>query len=247
MLRGAVWPTRREWGGISLLAALIFVGNYGLLFWAEARVPSGVASLIISTIALMIALGEVLVLRTRRMTARLAVSLLLGLAGVAVLSVHAGSDTRVLLTPMGAAALLLSAAFFASGAIVSRKVALPQSKGVSSGAQMLVGGAMLLALAAATGETRGFSLLALPGNVLAAWAYLVVAGSIAGFTAYVWLIARESPTKVGTYAYVNPCVAVLLGHFVGGEPLGLRMVAGGVCVLASVVLITTTPKAESGR
>jgi drug/metabolite transporter (DMT)-like permease len=107
---------------------------------------------------------------------------------------------------------------------------------------MLSGGVFLTLAAAIRGEFTGFH----PGAVSrAAWfalAYLIVAGSIVGFTAYVWLIHRESPTKVGTYAYVNPVVAVLLGYFCGGEGLGLRTIVGTAAVLTSVVLITTTPK-----
>jgi drug/metabolite transporter (DMT)-like permease len=104
---------------------------------------------------------------------------------------------------------------------------------------MLSGGVMLALVAAARGELRGFHPSAVP---LAAWlalAYLIVFGSIIGFTAYLWLIHHQSPTKVGTYAYVNPVVAVLLGYFAAGEPLGPRTVLGALCVLLSVVLITT--------
>lgn len=242
MLRRATLPTVREWKGIAVLAALVFVGNYGLLFWAEARVPSGVASVVISLIALFIALGEVLVLRTRVMTARLALALLIGIAGVAVLSLRFNASEPVVLTASGAIALLLSGMFFASGAILSRKLTLPADKAVSSGAQMLLGGAMLVGVAFACGETRGLSPSQWHADVWWAWAYLVFAGSIAGFTAYVWLLARESPTKVGTYSFVNPCVAVLLGHFAGGEPLGWKAAAGATCIVASVVLITTAPR-----
>jgi len=83
---------------------------------------------------------------------------------------------------------------------------------------------------------------------LGAWlalAYLIVAGSIVAFTAYVWLIHHESPTKVGTYAYVNPVVAVLVGYFLGGEAIGPRTIVGTLLVLVSVVVITTTPRKVS--
>ena len=106
---------------------------------------------------------------------------------------------------------------------------------------MLAGGVLLALTSAALGEFRGFH----PENVSrAAWLsllYLIVAGSIIAFTAYVWLIHHESPTKVGTYAYVNPVVAVLVGYFLGGETLGLRTILGTLFVLISVVVITTPP------
>lgn len=124
--------------------------------------------------------------------------------------------------------------------VFARILPLPSSKVMSSGAQMLAGGVFLALTSAALGEFRGFH----PSNVsLSAWLsllYLIVAGSIIGFTAYVWLIHHQSPSKVGTYAYVNPLVAVLLGYFLGGEALGLRTILGTVLVLISVVVITTT-------
>ena len=105
---------------------------------------------------------------------------------------------------------------------------------------MLAGGVLLTLSAALLGEFRGFHIQAVSARAWLALAYLIVAGSIVGFTAYVWLLHHESPTKVGTYAYVNPVVAVLVGYFLGGEALGPRTVAGTLLVLVSVVVITTT-------
>jgi drug/metabolite transporter (DMT)-like permease len=95
------------------------------------------------------------------------------------------------------------------------------------------------------GEFRGFHIRAVSSGAWFALAYLIFAGSVIGFTAYVWLIHHESPTKVGTYAYVNPVVAVLAGYFLGGEALGARTVLGTVLVLISVVVIRTTPKKKA--
>src|ERR1039458_5776352 len=110
---------------------------------------------------------------------------------------------------------------------------------MSSGAQMLAGGVLLALAAAALGEFRNFNPAAVSRGAWLSLLYLIVAGSIIAFTAYVWLIHHESPTKVGTYAYVNPVVAVLLGYFLGGEELGLRTILGTLLVLISVVVITT--------
>jgi drug/metabolite transporter (DMT)-like permease len=107
---------------------------------------------------------------------------------------------------------------------------------------MLVGGILLAATAAIFGEFRNFNVQAVSTRAWLALVYLIVAGSIIGFTAYVWLIHHESPTKVGTYAYVNPVVAVLIGYFLGGEALGARTILGTLLVLVSVIVITTTPK-----
>ena len=99
--------------------------------------------------------------------------------------------------------------------------------------------------AAVLGEFHNFHPGAVSREAWLALLYLIVAGSIIAFTAYVWLIHHESPTKVGTYAYVNPVVAVLVGYFFGGESLGLRMILGTLLVLISVVVITTTPAKKS--
>ena len=117
---------------------------------------------------------------------------------------------------------------------------------MSSGSQMLAGGVLLAVVAAFLGEFRGFHPQAVSRTSWLALLYLIVAGSIVGFTAYVWLIHHESPTKVGTYAYVNPVVAVLVGHFLGGETVGARTVFGTLLVLVSVVVITTTPARKAG-
>ena len=124
--------------------------------------------------------------------------------------------------------------------VLSRKLPLPHSKVMSSGAQMLAGGVLLALAAAALGEFRNFSPWTVSREAWFALLYLIVAGSIIDFTAYVWLIHHESPTRVGTYAYVNPVVAVLVGYFLGGETLGLRVILGTLFVLISVLVITTT-------
>ena len=112
---------------------------------------------------------------------------------------------------------------------------------------MLAGGILLILTAAMLGEFKGFHAQAVSARAWLALVYLIVAGSIIAFTAYVWLIHHESPTKVGTYAYVNPVVAVLLGYFLGGEAIGPRSVLGTLLVLVSVVVITTAPKNEVTR
>jgi drug/metabolite transporter (DMT)-like permease len=146
------------------------------------------------------------------------------------------------IAPSGAIALLLAGFSWSIAAILNRKLPSPPSKVMSSGAQMLAGGILLTVTAVALGELRGFHVQAVSLRAWLALAYLVVAGSIIGFTAYVWLIHHESPTKVGTYAYVNPVVAVLVGYFLGGEALGARTIMGTFLILVSVVVITTTPK-----
>lgn len=239
--RGTPSPTLREWAAASFLAILIFVFDYGLLFWAERRVPSGIAAVMMATIPVFMAIFEIALLRTQRLTPRLAIALLVGMSGVAVLVSHSVSFGEVPIDTAGACALIVAAISWSVAASLSRKMPLPAAKAMSSGAQMLAGGILLTMTAALFGEFRGFHVQAVSRGAWLALAYLIVAGSIIAFTAYVWLIHHESPTKVGTYAYVNPVVAVLVGYFLGGEGLGPRTIAGTLLVLVSVVVITTTP------
>jgi drug/metabolite transporter (DMT)-like permease len=239
LARGEPLPKVREWLSASLLALLIFVFDYGLLFWAEQRVPSGIAAVMMATIPAFMALSEITFLRTQKLTVRLAAALLVGIGGVAVLMSHGLNLGGAPIEKTGAVALIFASLCWSIASVLSRKLELPQSKVMSAGTQMLVGGILLSVTAVAFGEVRGFR----PGNVsMAAWLsllYLIVFGSIVGFTCYVWLIHHESPTKVGTYAYVNPVVAVLIGYYFGGESLDLRAILGTLLILTSVAAITT--------
>jgi drug/metabolite transporter (DMT)-like permease len=153
----------------------------------------------------------------------------------------------------GALALIVASASWSLGSVLTRKLTLPSSKGhelgsANAGRRIFSGDHVSGAL----GEFRGFHPSAVSREAWFALLYLIVAGSIIGFTAYVWLIHHESPTKVATYAYVNPCVAVFVGYFLGGESLGLRTILGTLFVLTSVVVITSTkaprpPPASRGR
>jgi drug/metabolite transporter (DMT)-like permease len=245
-LKGVPSPSRREWPGICLQGTLIFLVDYGCVFWAEQRVPSGITAVVLATIAIFITLLEITILRTQRLTVRLGLALLGGFCGVAVLMNRSFSLGEAPIDPAGALALLVAAFCWSVATILTRRLTLPASKPMSAAAQMLAGGIQLLVLAAITGEFRGFNVWAVSWTAWFALLYLIVAGSIVGFTAYIWLLHYESPTKVGTYAYVNPVVAVLVGYFVGGESIGLRTLFGSLLVLVSVITISTMPKIVAG-
>jgi drug/metabolite transporter (DMT)-like permease len=147
----------------------------------------------------------------------------------------------------GALALLGASITWSIASALPKMMPVPESKSVSSAMQMFIGGFMLLAAASGAGEFARFHPAAVSARVWWSLIYLIVAGSIIGFTAYVWLLHHESPTKVGTYAYVNPVIAVLIGYFLGGELLDARIILGAAFVLVSVILITTSKakKAET--
>src|SRR5260370_22946855 len=221
-LNGTPSPSRREWASASLLAVCIFVLDYGLVFWAEQRVPSGIAAVMLATISVFMALSEILFLRTQRLTFRLALALLIGLGGVSVLvsrslSLSLGEGP---IDPRGAVALVGAAMSWSISSGLNCKLPPPPSKTVSSGAQMLAGGILLALTAAILGEFRGFHIQAVSRGAWFALAYMIVAGSIVAFTAYVGLIHHASPTKCSTHAYANPMPAVNVGYLRGGAPGG---------------------------
>jgi drug/metabolite transporter (DMT)-like permease len=243
--RGERSPSGREWASVALVAFLIFVLDYGLVFWAELRVASGLAAVMLATIPAFMALSEIFILGTQKLSLRLVVALLIGLGGVAVMVSRSLNLGGTPIDRVGAAALIVAAMGWSIASALARKLPLPESKVVSSGAQMLAGGVFLAAISCALGEYRNFHAASVSRGAWIALAYLIVAGSIIAFTAYVWLLHHESPTKVGTYAYVNPVVAVVLGYFLGGEELGLRTILGTLFVMISVVVITTTKAKKS--
>ena len=240
LARGEPSPTRRQWASAFAIALLIFVGDYGLIFWAEQRVPSGLTAVMMATIPAFMALSEIIFLRTQRLTLRLTFALLIGLAGVAVLVSRGLNLGGAPIDAAGAITLIFASISWSVGSILTRKLPLPPSKVMSSGAQMFTGGILLALTASMLGEFHRFYPASVSRGAWLSLAYLIVAGSIIAFTAYVWLIHRESPTKVGTYAYVNPVVAVLIGYFLAGEPLGPRTILGTLLILLSIIVITTT-------
>ena len=242
---GTPSPTPREWRDATVLGTLMFLIDYACLFWAEQRVPSGIAAVILAMIPVCITLLEITFLRTQRLTLRLAIGLAIGIIGVVVLMNPSASLGEAPLDRRGVIALLVSCCGWSVGTIVTKRLTLPASKPMSAAAQMLSGGVQLLALAAIAGEFTHFRAQDISSGAWLSLVYLIIAGSIIGFTAYVWLLHYESPTKVGTYAYVNPVVAVILGATLGGETMGRRTILGTALILISVAAITTMKRKQS--
>ena len=243
-LSGVPSPTSREWRDASILGALMFLMDYACLFWAEQRVPSGIAAVILAMIPVCITLLEITFLRTQRLTLRLGLGLAIGIIGVVVLMNPWASLGEAPLDRRGVIALLVSCCGWSVGTIVTGRLTLPASKPMSAAAQMLSGGVQLLALAAIAGDFAHFRAQGISSTAWLSLVYLIIAGSIVGFTAYVWLLHYESPTKVGTYAYVNPVVAVILGAALGGETVGRRTILGTALILISVIAITTIKRRQ---
>src|SRR4029077_7997360 len=240
-LCGRPSPSAAQWRSIAVTALCMFVATYGALFWAEQYVPSGITSVIEATLPITTVAFEVFVFRQQPFRWRTLAAVALGLSGVAWLLIRNDQP----FPGLPCVVILVGGAAWSLGAVLTRSLPRPKSLALSAGAQMMLGGAVLLALSQATGELHSFPRISLRAGL--ALTYLIVGGSLAGFTAYVWLLARMPATQVASHAYVNPLVAVALGYFVAGEPLTLPMVLASALVLASVVVILKTPDVRERR
>jgi drug/metabolite transporter (DMT)-like permease len=238
-LRGAGRPTAQHWRSGLLVGGLLFLGCHGLLAWAQRRVPSGVAALLMATLPVWMVLLDWWVAGARRPGARVWAGLLLGLFGLGVLVGPRGLGGGASLDLLGALALLLSAFAWAAGSIAARLVPLPSAVVLATGMELLAGGALLGLVAALTGEAGGFVVWHVPARAVFGFAYMVVASSLLGFTAFVWLLRVSTPTRVASYAFVNPLVAVLLGWAVGGEALTARLGVAAALIVAGVAAIVS--------
>ncbi len=230
--RGEARPTARQWRNLLVLSLLMFVAEYGPLFWAEKFVPSGVVSVLAATIPILTLALEIFVLRQQKWRLSLAAATLLGFGGVGVLLLPGGPQHFPLVPCL---AILCGCTTWSLGSVLSRSMDLPAARPVTAGATMMLGGGILLLISAALGEMHPMPHVSLRAGL--ALLYLIVFGSLLAFTAFVWLLARMPATRVASHAYVNPIVAVALGYFAAGEPVTLRTLAGTALVLISVFMI----------
>jgi drug/metabolite transporter (DMT)-like permease len=237
-LRGVTMPTGVEWRNLAIEAALMFLCGYSALFWAETRIPSGVVSVLVATTPICMALVEIFVFKRGHLRLPLLIALCLGFAGVSLLALQHGVEAMPLLPCLA----ILGAQFaWCIGTMLSKTLAAPASKILTAGAQMALGGLMLLLCSLLAGEMSPWP--SLSSEAAGAILYMIVAGSLLAFTAYMWLLARMPATLVASYAYVNPVVALALGYSLGHEVLGRNILAGTAMVLVSVVLILRTSSA----
>jgi drug/metabolite transporter (DMT)-like permease len=237
-LRGEPAPSFAQWKGIALTAMCMFVATYGALFWAEQYVPSGLTSVLEATLPIITIALEVFVFRRQAFNWRMGVAVVLGFVGVAWLLLRSGQAFPVL----PCFAILAGGVVWSIGALVTRSMQRPASLALMAGAQMLLGGVVLLGIALGPGEVHAVTHVS-PGAWLALL-YLIVGGSLLGFTAYVWLLARMPATRVASHAYVNPLVALALGYLCAGETLTWHMALASLLVLASVFVILSAPRAS---
>ena len=239
ILLGICWsrgfrPRREHWIAGMALGALFFLVGHGTLHWAEQYVASGLAALLVATEPLWILLLGA-AMKQQKINWKNGLGLLLGLAGVAILTAREFA-TRSSLT-WGVIAVLVGAASWSVGVCVSPRLRLPQDAMGRAAVPLVCGAGMLLVAAGISGEFSGLHWSAISQRSLLGLAYLIVFGSVVAFTAYTWLLQHCSPTLVATHTFVNPLVAVLAGWLWASEPMSVRIMVATAVILGAIVLI----------
>ena len=242
-LNGAPAPTRAQWRGAAVCGALLLAGGNGGVVVAEQWVPSGLVALLVASVPLWMVLLDWLFGSRIRPSRTTTIGLLVGFGGVAFLAgspgVGAGGREEV----FGTVLVLGAGLTWAAGSLYSRYLPDPPRPRMLVSMQMLTGSVVLAVMALLSGEAGEFDLAAVSTKSWLALVYLILAGALVGYSAYIWLLRVVSPAKAGTYAYVNPVVAMLLGWGLADEPLTFRSLGAATIILGSVVVITL----ESGR
>ena len=236
--KGRARATPRQWLDNTIVGALLLVGGNGLVVWAEQKIPSGITTLIISVSPLFMVLLDWTLPKGARPTWATLAGLALGFGGL-VLLIGGGVPGGAPLDLGRCGGLMLACISWSAGSLYSRYARDPADPLTASTLQMLLGGVLMFLVGVLRGETGDFHLSALTFRSLAAWSYLVVAGSLIAFPAYVYLLKHSTPARVSTYAYVNPVVAVFLGWLILDEPVGGRTLVASIIIVTAVAIITT--------
>lgn len=231
---GASSPRLRTRIVAAICGVLFFVGCHGVLAYAQQRVHSGLAAVLLATIPLWIVLLQVIFPGSERPTWKTVAFLIPGVMGVALIASHEASSGSSELRASDIFLLLGAALSWAAGTFVSERYSGKFSPVALSGMELLAGGVVLLAIGAARGELGGMNLSDVTTTSIAGWAYLTLMGTVVAFAAYIWLLKQVPSTLVATYTFVNPIIAVLLGWAFLGETPSLWMLAGAALVIASV-------------
>ena len=246
-LTGGTRPTKAQWVATAITGILMLAVGNGAVTWSEQRIPSGLAALFVATVALWMVLLEFLRRNGTRPTRLSILGLLLGFGGVALLVGPAALSRARDVDVLAALVLIGASLSWAAGSVYSRVLARPASAALGSGMQMLAGGIVLAIVGVSSGELGRLDVAAVTTRSLVSTAYLIVFGSLVGFTAYAWLLRVCTPAAVATYAYVNPMVAMLLGWLIAGEEFGSRMIVAAAIILSGVALINRASARPASR
>ncbi len=233
-------PTRAHWRSAFIIGALLLLGGNGGVVLAEQFIASGVAAVLIATVPIWLAVFDA-VLQRRRPTGLVIGGLVAGLVGVGILLAPVEGIEAP--DPLGVGLVIVSAISWAAGSLYARRAALPRSQLLGTGMEMLAGGIVLLVAGTLIGEIGRTDVASFSLRSLVALVYLAVFGSLIAFTAYSWLLANVPVSTVGTYAYVNPVVAVALGAVILSEPVTPRtLVATAIIIGAVVAMVSGRPR-----
>jgi drug/metabolite transporter (DMT)-like permease len=226
-----------QWRAAAIVGGALLLGGNGGVVWAEHRIASGAAALLVAMLPLWMAILD-RVCFGRRLSRRGVLGLGLGFCGLVLLVGHDGGrvDSGGV-DPLGAAVCMLASFSWAAGSVYARTASLPHRPLVATAMEMLAGGFLLTLVGLAAGEAGRVRLDAFSTRSVLALAYLIVFGSLLAFSAYVWLLHRAPLPLVATYAYVNPVVAVVLGWLLLDEPITPRMIVAGSIIVVAVALI----------
>ncbi len=228
-------PRPVQWLNAALFGSLLITAGHGALAWGEQVVPSGVAALISATTPIWVASIQSLGRNTGHLSGRVIFGLVTGLVGIFVLVEPSSAFNGIPVNPIGAAVLLCGTLFWALGSIYAKTAGFPKSPLLTAGMNLLCGGGGLLGLSYISGESPDLAAISLRSQI--SLVYLILFGSIIGFTAYFWLLRTVSITKVSTHSYVNPVLAVFFGCFVAGEDLNPRIFTALILMVIGVASI----------
>lgn len=237
-MRGAPRPQFIHWRNATIIGALLLLVGNGGLTWAQLTVPSNIAALIIASTPLWIIVFDWLRRGGCRPHPSVFAGLILGFLGVGLIITSKDSLGHNVAEPLGAIVLLVAALCWAAGSVFSRHAAQSTSALLAVAMQMIAGGALLFLAGFIAGEHHGFEVRAVTAASRAAFLYLLVCGSLIGYTAYAWLLQVSTPARVSTYAFVNPLIAVVLGRVFLHETLPKSVLVAGALIIAAVILIT---------
>lgn len=237
--RGAPKPTRLHWRNAIIAGGFLLLGGNGAVVWAEQFVPSGLTALLVSILPFWLVIIEWVRPPRRRPSGAVLAGLVLGFIGIVVLVGPSDVGGHGDVNPLGALVLILGSLSWAIGSFWSRDAQLPESGLLTTGMEMVGGGMLLLVVGTLAGEFSHLDIHSISNASAFGLLYLITFGSLLGFTSYIWLLDKVSPARLGTYAYVNPIVAVLLGWAIAGERLSIRTGVAAAIVICAVALITT--------
>jgi len=248
-MAGDPTPTKSQWVSTGIVGLALLLGGNGLVGWAEQRVPSGIAALMVSMSPMWLVLFEALRRGGAKPNWRGVVGLLIGFGGVFLLigpqNFNGSSVTQF--DTLGTIALLIAALIWSIGSIYSKTADMPKSTLQSTGMEMIVGSVALFIVSVGSGELNGFHLASVSMRSWLGLTYLIFIGSLVGFVSYGWLLHNAPISLMSTYAYVNPVVAVLLGSWLASETITPRILLAAAIIIGSVIVINSGRNLKSEK